>query len=139
MAAVQEGGCACEAVRYRVHGEPAVGMVCHCKFCQRRLASAFAIIAYFDAPKVESLQGQLTTCEYRSDDTGRWLRTEFCSRCGTTICHRAEARPGFIGIAAGTFDEPDWFKIERHIWTRSKLPWVAIPEGVSIFPEAFRQ
>lgn len=138
MAEVHEGGCACQAVRYRVQGEPAVSMVCHCKFCQRRLASAFSVVAYFDAPNVEILQGLLTTCEHRSDETGRWLRMDFCSRCGTTVRHRAEARPNFIAIAAGTFDDPDWFKIERHVWTRSKRPWVAIPEGVPVFPEAFQ-
>ena len=35
------GGCVCGAVRYRVHGDPVVGTVCHCRFCQKRLASAF--------------------------------------------------------------------------------------------------
>ena len=40
------------------------------------------------------------------------------------------------GIAGGTFDDPDWFTIERHIWTRSKRPWVTIPPGVATFPQA---
>ena len=40
-------------------------------------------------------------------------------------------------IAAGTFDESDWFAIDRHIWVQSKLPWVTIPEGVAAYPKAF--
>jgi hypothetical protein len=84
------------------------------------------------------LQGELSTYEHRSDETSRWLRLQFCPRCGTTICHTAEARPGFRGIAAGTFDDPDWFKIERHIWTRSARPWVSIPAGVQVFDQAFQ-
>jgi len=36
-------------------------------------------------------------------------------------------------IAAGTFDETDWYVIDRHIWVQSKLPWVSIPEGVTTF------
>jgi hypothetical protein len=35
-----------------------------------------------------------------------------------------------------TLDEQDWFEIDRHIWTRSKLPWVNIPEGTEIHTEA---
>ena len=34
-------------------------------------------------------------------------------------------------IAAGTFDDPNWFAIDRHIWLSSKLPWVQVPEGVT--------
>jgi hypothetical protein len=135
---MHEGGCLCGSVRYRVQGEPAIGMVCHCRFCQRRLATAFAMIAYFTENQVEMLQGELSTYEHRSDETSRWLRLQFCPRCGTTICHTAEARPGFRGIAAGTFDDPDWFKIERHIWTRSARPWVSVPAGVQVFDQAFQ-
>ena len=138
MDIMHEGGCLCGSVRYRVQGEPAIGMVCHCRFCQRRLATAFAMVAYFAENQVEMLQGELSTYEHRSDETSRWLRLQFCPRCGTTICHTAEARPGFRGIAAGTFDDPDWFKIERHIWTRSARPWVAIPAGVQVFEKAFQ-
>ena len=68
------GGCACGAVRYRVQGAPVLGTVCHCRFCQRRLASAFAVLATFDEDKVEMLQGELVEREYVSDESGRWLR-----------------------------------------------------------------
>ena len=133
---VHEGGCACGAIRYRVRGQPAVGMVCHCTFCQRRLGTAFAFVAYCEDKNVDISGGPLTVWEHRSDESGRQLRIEFCSRCGTTVTHTAEARPGFRGIAGATFDDPDWFKIDRHIWTRSARPWVAIPPGVASFPQA---
>jgi hypothetical protein len=129
------GGCACGAIRYRVTGKPAIGLVCHCRFCQRRLASAFAVIAYFDAQAVEFTQGTPAQCEYRSDESHRWLRMDFCAKCGTTVSHVAEARPGMRAIAAGTFDEPNWFAIDRHIWVRSKQQWVVIPPGVATFEQ----
>ena len=132
MGDMHEGGCACGAVRYRVRAQPVVGLVCHCRFCQRRLGSAFAVIAYFNEQDVEITQGQLTRCEHRSDETGRWLRMEFCPGCGTTICHAAEVRPGLRGVAGGTFDDPDWFRIERHIWVQSARPWVSIPPDVAV-------
>lgn len=130
---VHEGGCACGAVRYRVRGQPVVGLVCHCTFCQRRLASAFAVVAYFNEQDVEITQGQLTRYEHRSDESDRWLRMEFCPVCGTTIGHTAEARSGLRGVAGGTFDDPDWFKIERHVWVQSARPWVSIPSDVTVY------
>ena len=139
MQETHSGGCACGAVRYRVHGRPAFGVVCHCNFCQRRLASAFSVIATFDEKYVEITQGELAECEHRSDESGRWLKMNFCQKCGTTVCHTVEFRPGMKTIAAGTFDDPNWFTIDRHIWVRSKLPWVTIPDGVSAYPKAFSQ
>ncbi len=137
MEQTHTGGCACGAVRYRVVGKPNFVAVCHCKFCQRRLASAFAILAAFDEKYVEITQGKLTECEHRSDESGRWLKMSFCPKCGTTVYHTAEIRPGMKAIAAGTFDEQGWFEIDRHIWVQSKHDWVAIPEGVATYPQAF--
>ncbi len=137
MSETHSGGCVCGAVRYRVHGNPAVGTVCHCTFCQRRLASAFAVLASFRQDAVELLQGQLTEYEHRSDESGRWLRMNFCPKCGTTIFHTAEIRPGIRTVTGGTFDAPDWIAIDRHIWVQSKLPWVTIPSGAATFQQGF--
>ena len=40
-------------------------------------------------------------------------------------------------IAAGSFDETDWLKVDRHIWVQSKLPWVTIPPGVAAYPQGY--
>jgi len=131
------GGCVCGAVRYQVSGAPVVATVCHCSFCRRRLASAFALLASFKEDAVTFLKGELREVEHRSDESGRWLRMRFCPQCGTTLAHTAELRPGLMTIAAGTFDDSSWFDIDRHIWVRSKLPWVSIPPGVATYDEAY--
>lgn len=133
MGEMQEGGCVCKAVRYRVKFAPQAGLVCHCTWCQRRSGSAFSFVAYFNDADVEFLQGRLTRYEHRSDETARWLRIEFCPVCGTPVTHTTELRPGLRGISAGTLDNPDSFRIDRHIWTRSARPWVAIPESVDVY------
>ena len=133
MGVVREGGCVCGAVRYRIKADPQFGLVCHCTWCQRRSGSAFAFVAYCRTEDVEFNGGARTTYEHRSDETGRWLRIEFCPVCGATVAHTTELRPGTIGIAAGTLDAPDSFKIDRHIWARSARPWMTIPEGVEVY------
>ena len=32
----------------------------------------------------------------------------------------------------GTFDDPDWFEVDRHIFTRSALKWMTCPPGVTL-------
>jgi hypothetical protein len=137
MSEIHEGGCACGAVRYRVHGKPAFGTVCHCRFCQRRLGSAFAVLASFPEAAVEILQGRLAEHQFRSDVSGRWMNMRFCADCGTTVCHTAQFRPGFCTVAGGTFDDPNWFSIDRHVWLQSKRPWVVIPAGVATFQQGY--
>ena len=136
MPDVNEGGCACGAVRYRVLGQPVIAQVCHCRFCQRRTGSACAVLAVFKEGDVAISRGRLTLCEHRSDESGRWLKMEFCPQCGTTVTHTSEMRPGLRSIAAGTFDDPGWLRINRHIWTRSARSWVSIPSGAESFPQA---
>ena len=131
---IHEGGCACGAVRFRARGQPVVAMACHCRFCQRRLGTAFALVAYFNEKNVE-FRGELSMYVHRSDESGRWLRMEFCPRCATTLTHTAEVRPGLRSLTIGSFDDPDWLRIERHIWTRSKRTWVSIPSDVTAFPK----
>ena len=135
MSDVHSGGCACGSVRYRVRGKPVVTSVCHCKFCQKRLASAFAVLAVFPEESVEVIQGELAECEHRSDVSGRWLKMCFCPKCGTTVSHTAQLRRGYRVIAVPTLDEQDWIDIDRHIWTRSKMPWITIPDGVETYTE----
>jgi hypothetical protein len=135
MSDFHEGGCACGAIRFRARGQPVVAMACHCRFCQRRLGTAFALVAYFDEKNIEFSGGSLSTYEHRSDESGRWLKIQFCPRCGTTVSHTAEVRAGLRSLSIGAFDEPDRFRIERHIWTRSKRPWLSIPADVAVFAQ----
>jgi hypothetical protein len=127
---LHEGSCLCKHVRYRVRGEPLEALACHCTACQRRTGSAFAIEVFFKDEQIEFLGAVPTEFEQRSDESGRWLKLAFCARCGSSIGLTAERRPGQRAVTGGTFDDPNWFRIGRHIWTRSKLHWVEIPEGV---------
>ena len=132
MAETHEGGCHCRAVRYRVVENPCRVVVCHCTSCQRRTGSAFGISVVFAEQDVEITQGVLTSYEYRSDESHRWLKTAFCPTCATTVTFTAEAVPGMRGINGGTFDDPNWFHISSHIWTRSAHHWMVFPADVEL-------
>ena len=112
MSDEHEGGCLCGAVRYRIVDQPYLAGVCHCTFCKKRTESAFGVAAYFDASAVQIRSAGLKTYEYRSDESNRWLNLEFCPTCGTTVSWTAEGFPGSRGIAVGTFDDPNWIKLQ---------------------------
>jgi hypothetical protein len=135
MAQLHEGGCSCGAVRYRAKATPVRTSVCHCSFCQRRTGSAFGIGVFFRDEDVEFISGDLKAYEHRSDETQRWLRMQFCSTCGNTLTWTVEALPGMRAIAGGTFDDPNWLELSRHVWTRSAQKWVPIPDGVERFDQ----
>lgn len=134
MGEIHEGGCLCGNARYQTVGEPVMATICHCRFCQRRTGSAFSEPVFFTTERVKFSGGPFATYEHRSDESGRWLRMQFCPRCGTTLSWTAQRRPGIHGINGGTFDDPDWVQVVRkHIWTRSARRWIVIPADVECF------
>jgi hypothetical protein len=88
--------------------------------------------AYFDESAVEITSGILKSYEYRSDESNRWARLEFCPTCGTTVTYTAEWAPNSHGIMVGTFDDPNWIKPKVHVWTRSALHWMVFPPDVDL-------
>jgi len=92
MSDTHEGGCLCGKVRYRLTGNPdeteGAG-ICHCTNCRRRTGSAFGVQVFFPKDAFQLTKGELKTYEYRSD-VDRWVRTEFCRNCGTTVTWLAE-------------------------------------------------
>ena len=136
MSPTHEGGCVCASVRYRVTGQPAIAQACHCSFCQKRTGSAFALLAAFKEDQLAISGPPLTQYEHRSDESGRWVRCHFCPVCGTTVLLTLERNPGVRVIPGGSFDDPDWCKPSRHIWTRSAHDWIAFPAGVELREKA---
>ena len=136
MSEVHEGGCLCRASRYHVMGDPLRVSVCHCTFCQRRTGSACGIGVFFAEENVELTGDALTTYEHTSDESNLRIRLNFCPRCGTAVTATLERFPDGRVIFGGTFDDPNWFKIERHIWTRSVQHWMVFPDDVERFEKS---
>ena len=96
---MREGGCVCGAVRYRLKGDPVRIVACHCTFCRKRTGSAFGVGVYFKAEDVEFTRGELHNYEHRSDESERWLRVEFCPKCGANVTWTLQMRPGARAVS----------------------------------------
>ncbi len=122
------GGCSCGAVRYESHGKPTRVAVCHCRYCQTRTGSAFGMNVYFEDSQIKVTSGELKEYSF-SNNANRHFHNRFCPNCGTTVFWRIEMRPGWTGVAAGTFDAPSfWFETDDavQIFTRTKAPFVDV-------------
>lgn len=128
-----EGGCACGAIRYRLGSAPMFVHCCHCRDCQRQTGSAFALNALFEADRVELLSGApaLTTLP---TDSGRPHDVYRCPNCRTAVWSDYGRRRVLLFVRVGTLDDPAALAPDVHIFTRSKLPWVRLPEGAPAVP-----
>ncbi len=81
-----------------------------------------------------SVTGPLKSYVSRGD-SGKERTRRFCPECGSSIAGEAAAMPGVTMIEAGTLDDPSAIQPAMHIYCRSKLDWVQIPEGVGAFAE----
>ena len=131
MTGSREGGCSCGAVRYRLLAEPLIVHCCHCTNCQRQTGSAFAVNLLLEADRVELLSGTLEEVGVPRDDGSLQLVSR-CAACRIAISSLyTDAFLRFV--RGGTLDEPGSVEPDVHIYTRSKLPWVVLPEGAPAF------
>src|SRR5690242_2693640 len=126
-----EGGCACGAVRYRLAAEPLFVHCCHCLNCQRQTGSAFVINLLIEADRVELPTGEPEPVDVPRDD-GSVQRIFRCPDCRVAVFSEY-TRPEIRFVRGGTLDEPAAVSPDVHIYTRSKLPWVALPDGTPAF------
>ena len=131
MAIMLEGGCSCGAVRYRLGSEPMFVHCCHCLNCQRQTGSAFVINLLIEADRVEVLAGDPRAVDVPRDD-GSTQRIFRCPACQVAVFSEY-TRPEVLFVRAGTLDAPAQVSPDVHIYTRSKLAWVAIPDSVPAF------
>jgi hypothetical protein len=122
-----EGGCACGAVRYRLASEPLFVHCCHCLNCQRQTGSAFVVNLLIEADRVEVLGAEPDVVEAPRDD-GTPQRIHRCPTCHVAVFSEY-GRPDVLFVRGGTLDEPRGIVPDVHIYTRSKVGWVTLPES----------
>jgi hypothetical protein len=131
MSAMREGGCSCGAVRYRLTSDPLFVHCCHCLNCQRQTGSAFVIDLLIETDRIELLADEPEPVDVPRG--GRGKQTIFrCPTCHVAVFSRY-TRATVRFVRGGTLDDPSSVEPDVHIYTRSKLPWVALPESTPAF------
>jgi hypothetical protein len=126
-----EGGCSCGAVRYRLTSEPLFVHCCHCLNCQRQTGSAFVINLLIETDRVELLADEPQPVDVPRDD-GSMQRIYRCPNCEVAV-YSEYTYPDVRFVRAGTLDDPRGITPDVHIFTKSKVEWVQLPESVPAF------
>lgn len=132
MDSASEGQCFCGAIRFRMHGRPMFVHCCHCKDCQRQTGGAFAVNALIEADRIEILSGA-PVGHAMATESGHPHDIYRCDACQSALWSDYGKRDWLRFLRVTTLDNPGDFVPDVHIYTRSKLPWVTLPEGAATF------
>lgn len=58
----------------------------------------------------------------------------FCGHCGSSLTFEAD---GLMFISLGSLDGPEHVVVERHCYTKSRLPRIELADGLPHFPGPF--
>jgi hypothetical protein len=132
-----EGRCTCGGVRFKLASGPLFVHCCHCRWCQRETGSAFALNALIEADREMLLEGapELVLTPSQSGKGQLIARCPVC-RIALWSTYGGSELVRFVRVA--TLDEPQRFPPDIHIYTSSKLPWVALPAGTPAVPQYYR-
>jgi hypothetical protein len=133
-----QGGCTCRAVRYSMRGRPLIVHCCHCRWCQRETGSAFVLNALIEADRVTLLEGAPEVVLTPSA-SGKGQKIARCPVCRIALWSTyAGAGDALRFMRVGSFDEPDAFPPDIHIFTESRQPWVVIPAGARAVSQYYK-
>jgi hypothetical protein len=123
---MNEGGCFCGAVRYRITGAPVSSAICHCESCRR--ASGAPSVAWITVGKkcFELIQG--VPISYRSSPG---VVRQFCGSCGSALTYETSKHPDGIDITTATLDEPNRFPPDVEVWLEDRISWEPVSANLN--------
>jgi hypothetical protein len=105
---------------------------CHCLDCQRQTGSAFVINALIETDRIELLGVEPEAVNVPTD-SGRPHDIYRCPTCKVAVWSDYGRRPKLRFVRVGTLVEPHAIAPDAHIFTRTKVPWVKLPDGAPAF------
>ena len=131
---IATGGCLCGGTRYEAVPRPDSAYYCHCRDCQIGSGSAFHAAIFCDEDDFRQLSGNLSTYETVAD-SGRALKRNFCTDCGTPLYWTGEGFPGAVVITLSSLDDPEAHQPVHEGWTARSLSWARISDDIESFPK----
>lgn len=122
---MQQGGCLCGAVRYRVEGRPSESGICHCRSCRRTASAPTLPYLVFPAKAFAFTKG--SPAAFHSSPH---VTRSFCGQCGSPLTYRTEERPDCVEVMTCSLDDPAAFPPGLHIWVSHSLSWDRMGDGL---------
>lgn len=128
------GGCLCGAVRFSVPAGALRGlMYCHCRRCQHRTGTAFAVGALAAPGSVGVTSGREALRTY-TPETG--FAKQFCEHCGSQLFTVRPDDGDVHAVRFGCIDDPPVLPVLGHQFVAYAAPWHPLPDdGAPRFEE----
>ena len=128
--ATHEGGCLCGRVRFRVIAAPLDSGYCHCRMCQRNSG----------APAVAWVTFPVTSFSWIAAEPATYVssaraKRQFCATCGSYLVFRSEDAPTEISLNTPSFDDPNAFPPQKHIFEASRISWFHTQDQLPTYAE----
>ena len=134
---IEEGGCGCGSLRYRVSGTPVFVNNCHCRQCQRQTGSTSVVNAFFESERLELIAGAVTEHTVRAGSGGPHIIVR-CAACGVAVwSHYPRLGRLGLGLRVGTLDRAGAFRPDAVIFTAEAMPWAVFPPDIPKFDKTY--
>lgn len=118
------GECFCGAITYRVVGEIAPAMRCHCSRCRKAFSAAASAMSPVSEGQFSWTAGEELLQVYAGL---HGYGIAFCKTCGSTLVGTKNG--AVMGITLGTLNGDPPVVVERHIFVGSKASWDMIGDS----------
>jgi len=125
------GGCLCGAVRFSAELPEKWCAHCHCSMCRRQHGAGYVTWVGFHSKQVH-IEDPDSALHWHESSPG--ARRGFCRNCGSSLFFESKKWADETHIALGCIDEPHSFKPTAHAFYDTHVSWMAIEEGLKIFP-----
>ena len=128
------GECACGAIRYESSAEPIMMFKCHCRDCQQVTGGSFVAGLLLPASAFRLTKGQLHY-HFTPSMAGGKHKRGFCAECGSRITGGENDRQPakYIGVTAGSLDDPSWFRPQMDFFVSDAQPWDQMDSAIPKF------
>lgn len=116
---MNQGGCFCGTVRYRIEPRDSEVVNCHCSMCRRTSGAPYVTWILLSDEQFELTQGEPAVLKSSGHGT-RW----FCEKCGTPIVFRTTKRPGKTDVTVCSLDDPNACPPNEDVYVETRLKWV---------------
>ncbi|GJL97365.1 MAG: aldehyde-activating protein [Hyphobacterium sp.] len=132
MSHAHKGACHCGTVQYALTSDPLFVHGCHCRDCQKQTGGPFAVNALIERDRITLVSGEPVRTEQKTD-SGRPHDIWRCPECRCALWSDYGRREVLAFIRVMTLDAPDACPPDVHIFTRTKAPFIDLPESARAF------
>ena len=129
-----DGSCTCGAIRFTLKSAPMFVHCCHCRDCQKQTGGAFAINALIERDRISfTAESRQPNAVSMPTESGRPHDVYRCPDCQTAIWSDYGRREVIVFVRVSTLDRAHEIEPDVHIFVRSKVPWLRLPEKARAF------